>query len=170
MIYKHENLLPIIAGIALAIFLSLSAFLFVRYDNNWHRYVLFFPKYTSPDTIEGEIRKVRLQDDREENISSFIHELILGPADVRYLNIMPENGDVNTVLLRGNELFVDFSYSILFSDEQTQLTLKERFALLSKSIKWNFSDITKINYTINGEVPVDIMVYLTENIGEEKKK
>ncbi len=170
MMYKREHLLPIIAGGVLAAVLALSIFLFLRYDSQWHRYVLFFPKYTDPGIVEGEVRGLRVHKDREKTLERFIHELMLGPGDVRYLSVMPKDGNVNTIMLRDNELYVDFSHSILFSDDEVPLTLEERFELMTKSIRWNFPDIKTINYTINGEVPVDLMANLTENKLQEKKK
>jgi len=168
--YKREYLLPIIAGGVLAAVLALSIVFFLRYDSQWHRYVLFFPKYTDPGIVEGEVRGVRMHNDREKNLERFIHELMLGPGDVRYLPVMPEDGNVNTLILRDNELYVDFSHSILFSNDEVPFPLEERFELMTKSIRWNFPDIKTINYSINGEVPVDLMAYLTENREVEKKK
>lgn len=170
MIRKDKALLPIIGGTVLAAVVALSVFLYLRDDSRWHRYVLFFPKYTDPAQIEGEIRKIRHHDDQETNLKRVIHELMVGPGDVRLLRIMPANGEVNTVLYRDGTAYIDFSAAILFSEDVSPLTLEERLDLLSKSLYWNFPEIKSINYTINGEVPVDIIIHLTENRGEVKKK
>ncbi len=170
MIDRSNRLLTIIAGSFFLIVLAISVFLFIRNDSQWHRYVLFFPKYTNPEVIQGEIRKIRRYENMEKNIDRLVHECMLGPEDLRNIRIMPGDGKINTVLLRDNAVYIDFSHSILFSEEVSPLTLTERLTILSQSIRWNFPDIKTINYSINGEVPIDIMANLAENRVMEKKK
>lgn len=162
---NSSRLLSIIAGCVLVAVLGVSISLFLLNDSKWHRYVLFFPKHTDPELVEGEIRKVKLYDDLEKNIERFIHEVKLGPADLRNVPVLPKEGKVNAVFLRDGNLYIDFSPAIMFSREGGPLTLTERLSLLSRSILYNFDDIKAVNYSINGEVPIDIMDTLAENKG-----
>jgi len=160
---KLKIILPAIAGGLLLITLTVSIVLFKVDENKWHPYVMFFPKFTNPEEVDGEIRKIRLQDEDAENIERFVAELALGPADLRYLRIIPRGTKVNSVMYREGRLFIDFSYGLLFSEERNPLTLGERFELFTRSLRENFPDLGEIVYTVNGEVPFDFMPSPADN-------
>jgi len=152
---KNKRILPVAAGAVLAIILTVSILMYKINDSKWHPYVLFFPQFTNPEKVDGEVRKIRLNDNYETNIENLVRELMLGSADLRYISIIPKDTVINTIMVRDNILYIDFSPALFFSENDHPLTLSERLQLFSRSIIWNFSDLEEIIYTINGEVPVD---------------
>ncbi len=150
---KNDRLIPLVSGILLCLIFGVSLFLFVRYQKNWHRYVLFFPQYRDEKVIETEFRKFPMKESAEENMYSLIQEILLGPEDLRHIAIMPEETQLQSLLFRNGELFVDFSSELLFSGETPQLSLREKIFLIEKALRFNFREIEEIVFTIEGELP-----------------
>lgn len=150
---KNDRLIPLVSGILLCLIFGVSLFLFVRYQKNWHRYVLFFPQYRDEKVIETEFRKFPMKESAEENMCSLIQEILLGPEDLRHIAIMPEETQLQSLLFRNGELFVDFSSELLFSGEAPQLSLREKIFLIEKALRFNFREIEEIVFTIEGELP-----------------
>jgi hypothetical protein len=121
---KNGKLVPPVSGIFLCLIFGVSLFLFVRYQKNWHQYVLFFPQYRGEEVIETEFRKFPMKESAEENMQSLIQEI----------------------------LFVDFSSELLFSGEAPQLSLREKISLIEKALRFNFREIEEIVFTIEGEL------------------
>lgn len=150
---KNGKLVPPVSGIFLCLIFGASLFLFVRYQKNWHQYVLFFPQYKDEEVVETEFRKFPMKESAEENMQSLIQEVLLGPEDLRHIAIMPESTELQSLLFRKGELFVDFSSELLFSGEAPQLSLREQISLIEKALRFNFREIEEIVFTIEGELP-----------------
>ena len=60
---------------------------------------------------------------------------------------------MQSLLFREGVLFVDFSSELLLSDQAITLSLQEKIALVKRALKFNFKDIEKIIFTIEGELP-----------------
>ncbi len=115
--------------------------------------MLFFPQYKNEGVIETEFRRFPKKESVEQNMYNLIQETLLGPEDLRHESILPEGTKLQSLLFREGVLFVDFSSELLLSDQASTISLQEKIALVKRALKFNFKDIEKIIFTIEGELP-----------------
>ena len=84
----------------LGLLLLISALLFFLKGNDGQNRVLFFPLYRSSE-CRGEERYLPRKDTVEQEVELLIREILLGPFDVDLVPVLPRDGKVRTVMLRG---------------------------------------------------------------------
>jgi hypothetical protein len=134
----------------LSIIASLSLF-FLHHSGETER-VIFFPKFDQAE-LEGEPRIVPSKKTQEEDILLLAREIVLGPFNVHYDRLLPQSTDVESVLLRGDTLYVDFSLDPILVEEGSVLSFREQIEAVKKTIAFNFPSVERINISFKGETP-----------------
>ncbi len=133
--------------------LFLISMVFYLFSNTRsERRVLFFPDEMNR-IIKGETRSLPLYDTEEENIALLVKELLLGPEYIYYGNTVPQNSKLNTIILRKDTLYLDFSIDLILEDSECSLEYDEIINLIKKTVIFNFKHIRTVNITIEGQIP-----------------
>ena len=101
----------------------------------------------------GEVRSVARGATREDEITNYLNELLLGPAMLRFADIFPSGTRLNQVNLEENTLYIDFSKELAFNLEKHSLSLVEIKNLTVDNLNSNFPRVEKVVLTINGLQP-----------------
>jgi spore germination protein GerM len=132
--------------------LLLSVLLFVFLADNKHQVVLFCPNDAN-HRLTGETRIVPRSATMEDNIETVVNSMILGPQALRHDRDVPRSTEIRSLLLRGSDVYLDFSPDILFPEQETSLGFSESLDAIRKTIKFNFPEVDRIIVTVNGEEP-----------------
>jgi len=154
IIYKRSSgkSAPYLFALLLAVVFAVSLLIFLFFGNSAVHRVFFFP-VDGLKNNPGEIRYLPREENREKEIEDYIKEIILGPVQVEYSRLLPKEAILNTVILRENNLYIDFSEDVLFQEIDNPLTFNESIALLKECLRFNFHYLREIYITINGQVP-----------------
>jgi spore germination protein GerM len=139
----------VILIIILAVLLITSMTAFFIADNNLVRRVMFFP---GQKNISGEMRRIPRQETLEDDIKLFVKELILGPYSIDHLRLIPENTELQNLLLRNKSLlYIDFSADFVIRDNNLSLITSDTISLIRKNLKYNFPILEEIRLSIDGQ-------------------
>ncbi len=116
------------------------------------RQVFLFP-LDNGKGINAEMRLISKYRDKENRIVHTVRELLLGPSVLEFERVVPAGTKIQSYILDGNTLYLDFSEA--FFDQESGLTLpfKERIELVKKTVFLNYRFIRDIVITINGQIP-----------------
>ncbi len=137
---------------ALLFFFLLSLALFLFLADTKQQIVLFFPNDTNHQ-LTGEMRVVPKKSTVEGNMAELVNGLILGPEALRHDRALAKSTQIRSLMVRGSEVYLDFSPGILFPEGNTSTGFSESLDAVRKSIRFNFPEIKKIVITVNGELP-----------------
>lgn len=149
---KNLDRITIILVGVIALSLTVSLLLFLINGTDKHRQVLFFPEYRSSECV-GEQRVLPTKPTVEQEIELLVKEILLGPFDVNSVAVLPQESILQTIMLRENRLFLDFSIHVIFQENESRLSFDEALACVRKTITFNYPQIEKIVFTVNGEQP-----------------
>jgi len=149
---KNLDRITIILAGVLVVSLTVSLILFLFNGTDKHRQVLFFPEYRSSECV-GEQRVLPTKPTIEQEIELLVKEIILGPFDVNSVGVLPQESALQTLMLRDNRLFIDFSIHVIFQEGESRLSFDESLDCVRKTITFNYPQIEKIVFTVNGEQP-----------------
>ena len=149
---KNLDRITIILLGVLAVSLIISLLLFLLHGTDMHKQVLFFPEYRSSECA-GEERLLPSKPTTEKEIELLIKEILLGPFDVNYVPVLPKTTSIRTIMLRGRELYIDFSVDAVFQESNSRLSFEEAVNCVKKSIAFNYPHIDRIVVTVNGDQP-----------------
>ncbi|HKK38002.1 MAG TPA: GerMN domain-containing protein [Cryomorphaceae bacterium] len=149
---KNLDRITIILVGVLAVSLTVSLLLFLINGTDKHRQVLFFPEYRSSECI-GEQRLLPTKPTTEQEIELLVKEILLGPFDVNSAAVLPQESILQTLMLREDNLFIDFSIHVIFQESKSRLSFGEALDCVRKTITFNYPQIEKIVFTVNGEQP-----------------
>lgn len=149
IIKKKSSLIP---AVALTLVFCISLLLFLISGNKYDRRVLFFPDDMSR-IVRGETRYLPVYKSENQNITLLVKELLLGPEYIRYNASVPDNTRLNTLILAGDKLYLDFSIDIAVMDSDSFLHFDEIINLIKKTVMFNFKHIRTVNITVDGQVP-----------------
>ncbi len=144
-------------------FFSLGSFIVERYSTE--RRLLFFPEHIQR-TITGEVRPVVKRDSVEENVEILLHELVLGPMDIKHSRLVSQEARIKSVLIREGIAYVDFSYDILQTGEDVKIGYDEGLSAIKRAILYNFRGLKDVVFTIEGQIPGEPVFIFKE----DKKK
>jgi len=152
--YMKQQLSIVWIGLLIIFFLlSLGFFLFKRQKEEARLFM--FPDAKTA-VLEGEKRWLTNSGPLEDRIRMYVEDLVLGPMDLSHDRLVPLDTRVNSVLLRGDRVYIDFSSQFLFiEDEEIPLTFTEILTILHESVQINFRKVKDVVITINGEEPYD---------------
>ncbi len=148
---KLDRITIILIGV-IAVSLLVSLLMFLQRGTEMHSQVLFFPEYRSSECA-GEERLLPKKPSVEKDIELLIKEILLGPFNVNYVNVVPEDSKIRTIMVRGNTLYLDFSIDVVFQKSESRLSFDEAMACIKKSITFNYPQIEKFVFTVNGVEP-----------------
>lgn len=140
-------------GGVIVLLLAVSILLFLLVGNKFTRRAVFFPNERSLE-LQGELRRVPRRKDREENIYLLMRELLLGPSDISHARLTPRAAEINTVMFRGESLYLDFSPDVLFEDKQRPIPFDLVLIGIKQTVTFNFPAIQDIRISVDG-VPVE---------------
>lgn len=149
---KNLDRITIVLLGVLALSLIVSLLLFLLHGTDMQKQVLFFPEYRSSE-CSGEQRLLPTKDSTEQEIELLVKEIILGPFDVNYVSVLPQESSIRTIMLRDSQLFIDFSVDVVFQAAESRLSFQEALNCVEKSITFNYPKIEQIVFTVNGEQP-----------------
>ncbi|MCF7915905.1 MAG: GerMN domain-containing protein [Spirochaetaceae bacterium] len=149
---KNLDRITIILVGVLAVSLTVSLLLFLINGTDKHRQVLFFPEYRSSE-CSGEQRLLPTKPTTEQEIELLVKEILLGPFDVNSAAVLPQESSLQTLMLRENRLFIDFSIHVISQESKSRLSFGEALDCVRKTITFNYPQIEKIVFTVNGEQP-----------------
>lgn len=132
--------------------LIVSLLLFFLHGTDRQKQVLFFPEYRSSE-CSGEQRLLPTKPSTEQEIELLVKEILLGPFDVNYVPVLPQESSIRSIMLRENQLFIDFSVNVVFQAADSRLSFQEALNCVRKSITFNYPQIEEIVFTVNGEQP-----------------
>ncbi|MFO7849930.1 MAG: hypothetical protein R6V67_08220 [Spirochaetia bacterium] len=147
--YKYSIVVPL-AIWAAALVLSLTLF-FLSYDGMVER-VIFFPKYRE-QTLEGEPRRLPKKGELEKDIQLLIQETVLGPFNIHYDRVLPLDTELESILLREERLYLDFSLDPVVQQEESVLSLSEKIEAVKRTVRFNFPSVELITVTFRGQTP-----------------
>jgi hypothetical protein len=140
------------AGLFTAILLVVSVLSVVRPPEQ-HRRVFWFPDSTL-STYNMEWRFVPYRSTRSAMVDLYVRELVLGPARMNSVPILPRETTIRSVVLgESGRVFVDFSPEGLLGDTRERLALDDLLELLEKNLLHNFSFVPEVVVTIGGREP-----------------
>lgn len=134
----------------LLLLISLTSYFI--WGNEQEQKVLFFPRYRSSQ-CEGESRILPRKDTAEAAIELLIDEILLGPMNVNYVPVVAKETKLQTILYRNNTLYVDLSDDPIFGHTDSTLSFQESLDCIAKSVQFNFPEVERIEFTINGFQP-----------------
>ena len=149
---KNLDRITIVLVGVLVVSLMVSLLLFLINGTDKHRQVLFFPEYRSSECV-GEQRVLPTKPTREQELELLVKEILLGPFDVNSVAVLPQESILQTLMLRENRLFIDFSIHVIFQKSESRLSFEEALDCVRKTITFNYPQIEKIVFTVNGEQP-----------------
>jgi hypothetical protein len=114
--------------------------------------VLFFPNGVTGE-LGGEEHLLPRRGDREEAIGIFLEELILGPNTLGAVRIYPATTEIDLLMLRDRELYIDFSPEILDLEEETLVTFDDALEITVYNLRYNFPFLRGITVTVAGQLP-----------------
>jgi len=130
--------------------------------------VLFFP-LDNAKGFNGEQRLIKRYTDREERISSTLREILLGPSELGYEKIVPVGTKIQSLILRENILYLDFSKHFIDDIKGFSLPAEERLRFIEKNLIFNYPFIKEIVITINGQLPFTPYYRTEQNFNDGNK-
>lgn len=134
----------------LSFIVSLGAF--VLFNDGRIDRTLFFPGARTAE-VGGELRSLPRLDNTREDLQLLMREIILGPTEIRHGRLLPRGTQLRSVIVRDNKAFINFSEGILFEAPEQQLALEEVLDVLRRTVRYNFREIDRVVFTINGQLP-----------------
>lgn len=145
---KHTILAATLLGAALMI--SILGLLIFPQDLS--RRVFFFPNGVTGE-LDGEEHLIPRRTDREEAITLFVEELILGPNTLGSVRVLPLQTEIDLLLLRNGELIIDFSPEILDVERDLSISFDDVLEMTEYNIRYNFPRLREITITVAGQLP-----------------
>jgi hypothetical protein len=139
------------AGAFFLLFLVAMTFFFIEGRKRING-IIFFPEPTRTG-VTGEARSMFRKDTLEQNVELLVREMILGPMDIRHMNIFPQNTSVRSVFVRKGVAYLDFSPEIMFLDSKTRLGFDELLAAVRQTVLFNFRRLSGVVITVDGQIP-----------------
>jgi spore germination protein GerM len=155
--------LVISLGGVLLVFFLVSLLLFIFLNGKTTERVLFFPHDITGE-LHGERRTLPKQETAEEDVALYLRELLLGPSAFVHRNLLPENTDLHSIMLRDKTLFIDFGDKIIFAQEYIDKNFEWVTDAVKKAVRFNFPSIDTIIITINGQQPLSEEKTLSEEV------
>ena len=147
---RNKNILASVGAFFLVF--SIAFVFFLLEGRSWINGVIFFPEPAQAG-LSGEPRRIHRQETLEGNVRLLVREMLLGPMDIRHINIFPPNTRLRSVFVRGSAAYLDFSPEILFLDSQARLGFDELLAAVRQTVLYNFRQLADVIITINGQEP-----------------
>lgn len=141
-----------LGGILLAASLLISLIAVLLFPQDQTRRVLFFPNGVTGE-LRGEEHVLPREREREAQIELFLEELILGPNTLGAVRIFPAETDIELLMLRDRELYVDFSPEILEVEEQVSLSFDDVLEMTQYNMNYNFPYLRSVTITVSGQLP-----------------
>ena len=151
MTFAWNRTSTVYGGVFVFIFL-VSLVLFLFFADNQQEIVLFFPN-DSNHRLTGEMRVIPRKPSVEGNVTELVNDLILGPEKLSHDRALAKSTTIRSLMVRGNELYLDFSPDILFPEGDTSTGFTESLDAVRKSVRFNFPEIKQVVITVNGELP-----------------
>lgn len=139
--------------------ISLGSYVFDRPEKQG--YVFFFPHNSGRNT-GAERRGIPARPQTAEQIGVFLSELFLGPFSLGLDHVVPPGTKIRHVMLREQTVYVDLDSTVLQSGD-AQLSGR-MFENLSYNLRFNFPEVLKIIFTIEGQ-QVNAPVYIVPENG-----
>lgn len=134
----------IFAGIFIAsLIISLIAFCS---NERWERRICYFPSYSGGNNskIYTEVRYLPRAESYEEDVKSFVKDLILGPMTNRYKRLFSRQTTLDFLFLREGTLYIGLSEDALSPDSET-FDIAGNVSLLKTNIERNFPDVKEVD-------------------------
>jgi hypothetical protein len=148
---KEKTILLAGAGLlAASLLISLLAFLLP--GSARAKRVLFFPQGEARK-LAGETRFLPRRRSLEDNIELLLEELILGPATPNYLRVVPQDLEVQNVILKQGTLYINFSREMLSAAAAMNRTIDEMIQAVGNSVLYNFPRVKKLYVFVEGQLP-----------------
>ena len=144
-----------------AFFLLTLVFMTFDADRRIER-VLFFPDEEG-QKLYGELRRLPVRDNIEGNIELYIEEMLLGPVSIDLYRIMPQDVELESLLLDENILYLGFSENLITSAETVPMSFSAIIMEVEKSVVFNFPEIKEVKTAIGGEPAVDTFEMVKKN-------
>ncbi len=131
------------------------------------KHLVFFLEYQK-GTLAGEVRSIPWKYSLEDRVLGLVEELLWGPMDPRFQRVFPLGSKVQSLLIRGRNLYIDLSPDVLFASEDIRVGWDERFRILRKTLSFNYPRFKQIFLTVNGQLPGN-PPFLAQNPEKQKK-
>lgn len=142
----------ILAAAFLVATLLISVLAILLFPQEMSRRVLFFPNGVTGE-LGGEEHLLPRRSDRQEAIETFLEELILGPNTLGAIRIFPATTEIDLLMLRERELYIDFSPQILDLEEETRISFDDAVEMTVYNLRYNFPYLRAITVTVAGQLP-----------------
>jgi len=163
---KIPKYILISSGLFIFFFLvAFVSFLYVSHDREKH--LVFFFEYQQ-GTLAGEVRAIPWRPALEDRVLLLVEELLWGPMDPRLSRVFPLGSQVQSILVRKGELYVDLSPDVLFTSEDVRIEWNDRLKVLHKTLSHNYPGFKEIYITVNGQIP-GVPSFVPQNDEKQKK-
>jgi hypothetical protein len=146
----QKNIL-VSSGAFFLLFLTALVFFFIE-GRARINCIIFFPE-SAQTGVTGEPRRIYRQDTLEKNVGLLVREMILGPMDIRHINMFPRDTRLSSVFVRNGIAYLDFSPEILFSDNQIRLSFDGLVDAVRRTVLFNFRQLSGVVITLDGQLP-----------------
>lgn len=143
---------PLLWGGLIIVLFAVSLLFNIFMNDGTARRVLFFRDELSQE-IRGEERRLPKRDSTEENIKLLIREVILGPENYHYSQVVPDSTSIRSMLYRDNTVYLDFNMDILFPKNSFEMPFDEMIEAVKKTVYYNYPLLKNVYVTVNGQVP-----------------
>ncbi|MDC7221356.1 MAG: GerMN domain-containing protein [Spirochaetales bacterium] len=143
-------------AIILGAVFSFSLLLFLVFGPDKKRVMLFFPQ-DDYNAVSGDLHIIPRKHSREESMKALLAEALLEPYDYHLNETVPEGVVINSLIYDKEKevLYVDLSLELLDLSEShsSEIDGDRMLAILEKNLRFNFSYLEQVLFTIDGEVP-----------------
>lgn len=151
---RTERLFPWTLGLFGGSFvLSLALYLLV--PGSLTRTLLQFP-HEIRKTVVLEARSLPFGWDRERNVELLVREVLLGPARHDHLRLFSRWSELEQVLVRDDEVYIDLSKSSLIPDPDVLYSPVKAIEILENTVMANFPGISRVRVSVGGEPAGDL--------------
>ncbi len=149
---SKESLVILVSSGLLLVSLFLALLLYTLPGPSRSKRVLFFPQGEARK-LAGETRFLPRRRNIEDNIQLLLEELILGPATPNYQRVVPQDLEIESVILKQTSLYINFSQEMIFAAASLHQTLDEMIQAVGKSVLYNFPRVKKLYVFVEGQLP-----------------
>ena len=133
--------------LAYLIVLSIFAFIEMGRSGLSRRTFEFFAYDNNRSVVED--RMLQKTSSIENDIKSYVQELILGPVSLDYAPLVTKGTKLRSFMYRNNTVYADFSKEAVLP-VQGGKPLFDSFLTLNQGIRRNFGDVSDVKLFVNG--------------------
>ena len=136
-----------IRRLAYLVVLTVFAFIEMGRSGLSRRTFEFFVYDSGRSVVED--RMLRKTSSRENDIKTYVEELVLGPVSLDYAPLVTKETKLRSFMYRDRTVYADFSREAALP-VTGGMPLQDSFLTLNQGIRRNFSEVSGVKFFVNG--------------------